>query len=93
VPVEVGHTLAEGIKISEPVRGRELLRAIRASAGDCVAVAEGEIARAQADLAHRGIYVEATSAVTLAGYRQVTAGGPVAGGSVLILTGSGLKAG
>jgi len=92
-PVEVGHTLAEGIKISEPVRGRELLRAIRASSGDCVAVAEGEIARAQADLAHRGIYVEATSAVTLAGYRQVTAGGPVAGGSVLILTGSGLKGG
>ena len=92
-PVEVGHTLAEGIKISEPVRGRELLAAMRASNGDCVAVSESEIARAQADLADCGIYVEATSAVTLAGYRQVTADQPVEGGSVLILTGSGLKAG
>ncbi len=92
-PVEVGPTSAEGIKIAEPVRGRELLAAIRASGGDCLAVPEAEIVRAKDDLAHRGIFVEATSAVTLAGYRQIAGKQKIEGPAVLVLTGSGLKTG
>lgn len=88
-PVEAGETIAEGIKISAPVRGRELLSAVRESEGAILQVPDTEIARAQADLAHQGVYVEATSAVTLAGYRQLGNQGE----AVLILTGSGLKTG
>ncbi|MCL4560683.1 MAG: threonine synthase [Chloroflexi bacterium] len=93
LPVEVGETSAEGIKIADPVRGKELLAAMRDSQGDCLAVSEEEIALAKTDLAHNGFYVEATSAVTLAGYRQMLSIGPIPSPAVLILTGSGLKSG
>ncbi len=91
--VEVGHTIAEGIKISEPVRGKEILAAVRASRGAIVAVSEAQTSLAASDLAHQGVYVEATSAVTLAGYRLLQSRGAVDSPAVLILTGSGLKTG
>ncbi len=91
VEVEVGHTLAEGIKIGRPVRDRLLLAAIRDCHGAFISVNEDAIARAQQDLAHRGIYAEPTSAVTLAGYRKLQAAGQAVDPAVLILTGAGLK--
>src|SRR5205814_1667506 len=42
--VEPGATLAEGIKIGRPIRGRELLEALRTSRGGARAVGEPEIA-------------------------------------------------
>ncbi len=93
VPVTVGETSAEGIKISEPVRGRQLLAAMRDTQGDCLAVSETEIELAKTDLAHNGFYVEATSAVTLAGFRAMLEKSPLPNPAVLILTGSGLKSG
>lgn len=91
IPIEtVGSTLAEGIKICDPVRDVDLLRMFRASNGAVIAVKEPEIAQASQDLIHHGFIAEPTSAVTLAGYRRMQSAG-FSGTCVLVLTGSGLK--
>ncbi len=89
-PVEEGETVAEGVRIRAPVRGRTLLAALRETGGQVVAVGEAEINEAQDLLARRGLYVEPTSAVAAAGLRQMVHRLPE-GGVVLVLTGSGLK--
>ena len=73
---------------------REVLAPVRASGGEIVAVTEEEIVRALAALARMGFYVEPTSAVAAAGLSQLIARGAIRQGetTVLVLTGSGLKA-
>ena len=89
-PVEEGETVAEGVRIRAPVRGRMLLVALRETGGEAVAVGEAEISEAQDLLARQGLYVEPTSAVAVAGLWRVSHRLP-AGEVVLVLTGSGLK--
>ena len=84
-----GRSLAEGINISSPPRGREILAAVRRSGGAILAVAEGEILEAHEDLARHGILAERTSATALAGARRL--GSKLAPGAVVVLTGFGLK--
>jgi threonine synthase len=74
---------------------REVLAAVRESGGTIVAVSEAEIGAALAGLARKGLYVEPTSAAAAAGLSQLIANGEVRAGerTVLVLTGSGLKAG
>jgi threonine synthase len=89
-------SLAEGLAIAAPVRGRRLLQAIRDTGGTCVAVEEEAIQAAQRQLARRGFYVEPTSATAVAALqalapltdRQETGAPPCV---VVPLTGSGLK--
>jgi len=71
-----------------------VLRAVRESGGDIVAVEEAEIVEALRGLARRGLYVEPTSAVAAAGLTRLLASGNIATDetTVLVLTGSGLKA-
>jgi threonine synthase len=90
----VAATIAEGIASSKPTRMREVLAPVRASGGGIVAVTEEEIVRALAALARAGYYVEPTSAAAAAGLSQMIARGMVQKGetTVLVLTGSGLKA-
>ena len=84
-------SVAEGLAIATPVRGRRLLQAVRESGGTCVTVEEEPIHGAQRLLAHQGFYVEPTSATVVAALDQVTAlAGPDAT-IVIPLTGSGLK--
>lgn len=87
-------TLAEGASIAKPVRGRELLDALRESDGGTAAVEEDEIGAGLRDLARQGIYVEPTSAVAVAGVRRLLAQREIAPDetTVVMLTGSGLKA-
>jgi threonine synthase len=94
VPTEITPTIAEGIASSKPTRVREVLGAMRASAGELVAVTEEEIVRALGALARKGVYVEPTSAAAAAGLSQLVARGVIKPGetTVLVLTGSGLKA-
>ena len=95
VPTEVKSTIAEGIASSKPTRVREVLRAVRDSGGTIVAVSEDEIGAALAKLARQGLYVEPTSAAAAAGLSQLIASGAIMPQetTVLVLTGSGLKAG
>ena len=94
VPVPVSATIAEGIASSKPTRMREVLAPVRASGGEIMAVTEEEIVHALTALAKKGLYVEPTSAAAAAGLSQLIARGVVRKGetTVLVLTGSGLKA-
>ena len=94
VEVETRPTIAEGIASSKPTRMREVLAPVRASGGEIVAVTEDEIVRALAALAAKGHYVEPTSAAAAAGLSQLVARGVIGKNetTVLVLTGSGLKA-
>ena len=91
--VEPGETRAEGIKIGRPLRGREMLAALRDSGGGGRVVQEDEIAAAQERLGRHGIFVEPTGAVAYAaalGLRAEGLLGPEER-AVVVLTGSGLK--
>jgi threonine synthase len=94
VPTDITTTIAEGIASSKPTRVREVLRATRDSGGSIVAVTEDEIVSALGALARQGLYVEPTSAAAAAGLRQLLKDGAIAPAetTVLVLTGSGLKA-
>jgi len=92
-PVEPVPTVAEGISIAAPARGREIMAALKAG-GAAVAVEEREILGARGELAtQEGVYVEPTSAVVLPGLRRLIRRGDISPSAtvVLVLTGSGLK--
>lgn len=88
-----GHTLADGIKIAAPVRGREILAVIRGSEGGAFRVDEEAVKDTQSTLAGHGLYVEPTSAVPVAALHAVQARLEGHAEIVVPLTGSGLKAG
>jgi threonine synthase len=92
-PMEPGPTVAEGIRIARPPRSPEILAAVRSTGGTIVAVSEEAIGAALRELLRRGLYVEPTSAVALAGYRLLEADQRVAPDAsvVIALTGHGLK--
>jgi threonine synthase len=94
VAAEIAPTVAEGIATPRPTRVAEVLRAVRDTGGTIVAVEEAEIVQALRDLAHRGLYVEPTSAVAAAGLSRLLTAGVIRPqeNTVLVLTGSGLKA-
>ena len=84
-----GKTIAEGVQISDPYHGKEVLRAGRACGGKFLAVEEGEITNGQERLAETGVHVELTSALIWNGLEQIhqDCSEPI----VCILTGHGLK--
>jgi threonine synthase len=94
VPTAIAPTVAEGIASAKPTRVAEVLRAVRESGGSVVAVDEGEIVEALRVLARRGLYVEPTAAAAAAGLTRLQASGTIRPEqtTVLVLTGSGLKA-
>ncbi len=89
-----GATLAEGTKIGQPARGRQILSALRDSGGWVEAVTEQDIKEALHELWSQGLYVEPTAAVGAAAFRVAVRDGRAIpeGDSVVLLTGSGLKA-
>ncbi|OGF53092.1 MAG: hypothetical protein A2Z21_05645 [Candidatus Fraserbacteria bacterium RBG_16_55_9] len=64
---ESGNTIAEGIRITQPARAQALLHAIRETGGEVLTVSDAQIDAAQQVLARRGLFVEPTSAVAVAG--------------------------
>ena len=91
-----GTTIAEGIVTRQPLRGAAVLRAIRDSGGKAISVSEAAIRRGLKELVTVGMYAEPTSATAVAGLHELEANGDVRKGTtdtVLVLTGSGLKAG
>ena len=84
-------SVAEGLAIAQPVRGRRLLQAIRETEGACVSVEEEAILEAQRQLAHHGFYAEPTSATAVASLRAVSQIARPDDTIVVPLTGSGLK--
>jgi threonine synthase len=86
VPTSPAPTIAEGIAITAPPRGRQILQAVRATGGSIVSVTDDQTAAARNDLAAAGLFVEPTSAVCWA------AVGLLRGDDVVVpLCGAGLK--
>lgn len=89
--IESKRTIAEGIAITRPVHGKELVRALRDSVGGAVAASEEEITQARIDLARKGLYVEPTSATAVAAWRKLRGQFGTSDTVAVTLTGSGLK--
>jgi threonine synthase len=88
--IETRKTVAEGIAVQKPPRAGAVLSALRKSGGYTVTVEEEEIIEAARKLSEMGLFVEPTSASTLAAWLKIESTDRE--DAVLILTGSGLKA-
>lgn len=84
-------SIAEGLAIAQPVRGKRLLQAIHETGGTTVAVREEAILAAQRDLGTEGLHVEPTSAAAFAALPAVLELADPGELIVVPLTGSGLK--
>ena len=91
-PIAKGDTAAEGIACDFPVRGSQVLEAVGTSEGSVITVSEEEIAEALSRLVRSGHFVEPTGAVGAAGFGKLVDFLEDPGRTVVILTGSGLKA-
>jgi threonine synthase len=88
-PSGPGQTLAEGVRIADPLRAEAILRAVKTTGGTLVSVEEPDILPGRDALARRGLYVEPTSALVWNALQKTLPllRDPV----VVILTGVGLK--
>lgn len=90
--VQMTHpTIAEGISITQPIRGKRLLQALYETNGRAITVKENEILKSQESLAQIGYYVEPTSAVAVAGLQKLKFDILKDEIVVITLTGNGLK--
>ena len=87
-------TIADGIACQKPVRVTDVMSAIGDTGGMIVAVQESEILTAFRDLTRTGFFVEPTCAAAAAVLSNLLRDGVVSKDekTVLVLTGSGLKA-
>lgn len=89
--VKVTPSIADGIQVEVPVRGQEVLAALRNSGGAAFRVDNDAIQNAKDQLAQHGILVEPTSAVPVAALPQVREHLGGRSDIVIALTGNGLK--
>jgi threonine synthase len=92
--IEKQPTVAEGISVARPVRGKTILQAIRESRGSVRTVSDHEVWEMLPQLGRVGMYVEPTAAIGPAAFVSLREDGTIADGetAVVMLTGSGLKA-
>jgi threonine synthase len=69
-PIKKKQTMAEGIAIASPVRGKQILKALRETGGEIQVVTEKEIGQAVKEMGRRGHFIEPTSAATIAGLKK-----------------------
>ena len=91
-PIEKKETMAEGIAIANPVRGRQILEAIRETGGEILTITEKEIGVAMKEMSRKGHFIEPTSASTIAGLKKYLNQKKKKEIVVSTLTGMGLKA-
>jgi threonine synthase len=93
-PIDDPETVATAIRIGNPASWQGAIDARDQSEGAILAVSDGDILRAQHDLATlEGVFCEPASAAALAVLRRAVREGTVAPGTrvVCVLTGNGLK--
>jgi threonine synthase len=93
-PVENPTTLASAIRIGNPASWEGAVKAVTESAGDFLAVSDGDILEAYHVLAEEeGLFCEPASAASLAGFFKLVSEDRLERGKtcVLVLTGHGLK--
>jgi len=94
VAIRKKETIAEGISSAFPIRGSEVLSAVKDSGGEFIAVKEREIWESLKKVSKLGFYIEPTSAAATAGLSQLITKKIIKPKdlTVVILTGFGLKA-
>jgi threonine synthase len=85
-------TLAEGIAIAQPVRGKQIIQAVRDSQGGFITVNEDEIKDAVKRICRMGFYIEPTAGAAIAGLLQYLPSVGKEERIVSVFTGHGLKA-
>ncbi len=90
-PINKLDTLAEGIAIAEPVRGMQIITAVRQSGGYFLTVSDIEIETSLKRLCRQGVYIEPTAAATIAGVEKYISNLTQDELIVSVLTGHGLK--
>ncbi len=85
------HTIADGIIVEQPVRGKAVLQALYETDGYAFTIDNQSIQSAQTTLAKHGLIVEPTSAVVLAAVPQIQEVIDENATVVMALTGNGLK--
>ena len=91
VKVEPKPTLAEGIAIGRPARGKEILEYIYKHGVSLIRAPEDRILEARSILAEKGIYCEHTSAANYAAYLKYCEAHGETRDSLLPMCGAGLK--
>ncbi|NIM10958.1 MAG: threonine synthase [Candidatus Aminicenantes bacterium] len=90
-------TIAEGIAIAAPIRGNQIIEAVRNTGGHFIVVSEDEIKESLKEMCRRGYYIEPTAAAAIAGVKKYLHHHQQGSGGdeliVLVFTGHGLKAG
>jgi len=81
--------LADGLRIADPPRKREIVDVIKKTGGDIFTVADSEIASSVKELYRTGIIAEPTSATVLAAFRKNEK--DLKGKILMPITGSGMK--
>jgi len=84
-----GNTMAEGVRVSKPVRAKAILKHLSAARGEIITIPEEEILPACSHLAKKGVYAEPTSALTWAALNHMNMEIPRP--IILIISGNGLK--
>ncbi len=84
-------TMAEGIAIGQPMRGKEILEKIYQYDMEIVEIPEEDILPARAALAAKGIYCEHTTAGNFAAYREYCRLHGKTPDSLITMCGAGLK--
>lgn len=84
-------TLAEGIAIAEPVRGAQIIGAVKESHGHFITVDDQEIIRTLKLLHHKGFYIEPTAAVAITAFYKTKHFKKEKEVWVSVFTGHGLK--
>ncbi len=82
-------SIAEGVTVSNPIRGDAILKKLKLHSGEIIGIDEVDIIPAYHEIATRGYFVEPTSALVWNAFKILAHRTP--GPHILILTGSGLK--
>jgi threonine synthase len=89
--IDKKETIAEGIAIAEPIRGMQIVEAVRKSGGHFITVDDDEIKDSLEEICAKGFYIEPTSAATIAGLTRCLAESNPDEVIVSVFTGHGLK--
>lgn len=84
-------TIAEGIAIPNPIRGKQMLEAVSKTNGCFVSVSDDEVMSAWKEVAKNGFFIEPTSAATIAGMLKFGKQTENSGEIVSLFSGNGLK--
>jgi threonine synthase len=90
--IQTQDTLAEGIAIAEPVRGKQIVEAVKKSGGVFISVHDRELKSALRRVNRKGFCIEPTAAATVAGVLQYLGDSDPEEIIVSVFTGHGLKA-